>query len=77
MENKNNLQKLDGEPGMHDVSKVAMGQEPEQNMESEFEDNQEEFMGKLYGKDKAHALNCIEDAYAQLFESLSIILKSK
>lgn len=71
-----NIQKLTGEPGANDVSLVAMGQEPSNGMEAEFEENEKMFMGKLgFGKNKEICQD-IDDAYAQLFESLSVIIRS-
>lgn len=76
------IEKLTGEPGANDVSLVAMGQAPSDGMESEFEGNEKMFMDKLgfgRGLSREHKQVCmdIEEAYAQLFESLAVIAKRR
>lgn len=61
---------LDGEPAGDAVSKAAKGEEPESDFEAR-EDNEDKMVSRFQGKVGAE----IEEAYAMLFESLSIIMR--
>lgn len=79
------IEKLTGAPGPTDVSKVAMGGDPETLMQHN-EDYQDEMVGRLMQGPKGpkgpngpigQKPNCepIEEAYANLFEGLSGIFR--
>lgn len=65
------IDELGASPGMNDVSKVAMGGHAT-TMQAEEEENEKKASQRFGGDKKCMDIN---DAYAQLFESLAVILK--
>jgi hypothetical protein len=65
---------LDGEPSATAVSDAAKGEKPKTDFEDR-EDYHEEDLDRREGKVKG--CTDIDEAYASLFESLSIILRNK
>lgn len=66
------IQKLTGSPSQDSVSKVAQGAEPEM-LEEEMIRSADEIHGRRYG-DK-EVIDTIEEAFAQLFDSLATIIR--
>jgi len=78
---------LDGQPSATGVSDAAKGLAPK-NDDEDFRENEEEKNDKLYGEtegedpkeesqDKKQMCHDIDEAYAMLFESLSVIMRNK
>lgn len=62
---------LDGEPSIDAVSKAAKGEKPDTDHERREEEHEEK--SDRFGK----GAQDIDEAYANLFESLSVILRSR
>lgn len=72
------LQELSGQPGSDSVSRVAKGEQPE-NQEEETIRTANEIYERRYGESmeaKDAQPHEIQEAYANLFESLSRILRA-
>lgn len=71
---------LDGQPSATGVSDAAKGLAPK-NDDEDYRDNQEEKNDRLYdgedAPDKKQMCHDIDEAYAMLFESLSVIMRNK
>jgi hypothetical protein len=68
---------LDGQPSATGVSDAAKGLAPKSDNEDR-EDNQIAHDERLYGSaDKKQVCTDIDEAYAMLFESLAIIMRTK